>query len=129
MKFIAASALVAGLVAAPLVVLGAGAASASPMTGPRTCDGMDCVPYLKRGVEVGERCNQSMRFNFGVDAAGNTLACSSNSSWISWSPLVGVRTLRSACTQPGTAAQTPDGYALACTDGVWTADNSATFYR
>ncbi|BBX19801.1 hypothetical protein CRI77_06375 [Mycolicibacterium duvalii] len=128
MKLIAVAALVGGLVAAPLAALGSGTASASPAT-PSTCDGVGCVPYVKRGVQAGERCNQSMRFNFGLDASGATMVCNSKSMWISWSPLIGVRTLRSACTEPSTAAQTPDGYMLSCINGVWTADNSATFYR
>ena len=127
MKLIAAAALAGALLTAPSVVFGSGLPSASAT--PTVCDGLDCVPYVKRGVQAGERCNQSTRFNFGVDASGNTLQCSSRSKWIAWSPLVGVRTLRSACDQPSTAAQTPDGYVLACIDGVWTGDHTGTFYR
>ncbi|MGE2837105.1 hypothetical protein [Mycobacterium sp. SMC-4] len=127
MKLIAAAALAGGLLAAPLSVVGAGLPSAS--ASPSTCDGLECVPYVKRGVQAGDRCNQSIRFNFGLDAAGNTMQCSSRSKWISWPPLVGVRTLRSACDQPSASAQTPDGYALACKGGAWTADHTATFYR
>lgn len=125
MKLIAVAALAGGLIAAPLTGLGSGAATASPST----CDGVDCVPYVKRGVQAGERCNQSTLFNFGLDPSGATMVCNSKSMWISWMPLVGVRTLRSACSEPGTAAQAPGGHMLACTDGAWTADNSATFFR
>ncbi|MGE2736625.1 hypothetical protein [Mycolicibacterium vaccae] len=127
MKLITAAALAGALVTAPLVVLGSGLPTASAT--PTTCDGLDCVPYVKRGVQAGERCNQSPRYNFGVDASGTTMQCSSRSKWIAWTPLVGVRTLRSACDQPSTSAQTPNGYVLACVDGVWTADHSATYYR
>lgn len=127
MKLMAAAALAGALVAAPFAVLGSGLPAASAT--PSVCDGLDCVPFVERGVAAGERCNQSTRYNFGVDASGNTLQCSSRSTWIAWSPLVGVRTLRSACNQPSTAAQTPDGFVLACLDGVWTAYHTATFYR
>jgi hypothetical protein len=123
MKLMAAVALACGFVAAPM--MSAGNASALP----GTCDGADCVPYVERGAAAGDSCVQSTRYNFGLDAAGNTLACSSISQWIPSPPLVGMRTLRSLCGEEKGVAQSPDGVPLSCIEGAWTADYSATFYR
>ena len=117
---------VAVALAAPLVGLGvsAGVASATPST----CDGAGCVPYVDHTAQVGASCNQSTRYNFGMDSAGNTLACSSKSQWMSYAPLVGVRLLRSPCAETGGVAQSPDGVPMKCSGGAWSADYSAIFY-
>ena len=123
MKLLAAAALVCGFVAAPML----SAPNASAVPG--WCDGADCVPYVDRGAAQGEACTQNTRYNFGIDAAGNTLACSSTSQWIASPPLVGMRTLRSLCGAETGVAQSPDGVPLSCIDGAWTADYSAAFYQ
>jgi hypothetical protein len=123
MKLMAAVALAGGFVAAPMM----GAPNASALPG--TCDGADCVPYVDRTAVQGEPCVQNTRYNFGLDAAGNTLACNSRSTWIPSPPLVGMRTLRSLCGEEMGVAQSPDGVPLSCIEGAWTADYSVIFYR
>ncbi len=123
MKILAAVALACGFAAAPFAV--AFPASASP----GYCDGAGCVPYLDHSAVAGEHCTQNTRYNFGIDASGNTLACSSRSVWISAPPLVGVRTLRLPCGDQTGVAQSPDGVPLSCTGGAWSADYSWTFYK
>ncbi len=124
MKLMAAVAIAGGVLAAPLAGFGAGAASATPST----CDGAGCVPYVHPDAQVGGHCNQNTRYNFGFDASGNTLACSSKSMWVSSPPLVGVRTLRSACGDASGVAQTPDGVPLKCDAGAWSPDYWTMFY-
>ncbi|MGB2920104.1 MAG: hypothetical protein WA944_17645 [Mycobacterium sp.] len=126
MKLMATAAIVGGLLAAPLGGLGIGAGTASAT--PTTCDGADCVPYVDHGAQLGAQCNQTTRYNFGMDASGNTLACNSKSQWVSFAPLVGVRTLRSPCAEPSGAAQSPDGVPLKCDGGAWNADYWVMFY-
>ncbi|ORB30784.1 hypothetical protein [Mycolicibacterium parafortuitum] len=121
MKLMAAAAIAGGLVAAPMI--GAGTASAIP----NVCDGAGCVPYVSTEAQLGEFCKQNTRYNYGFDGSGNTLACNSKSTWISSPPLVGVRTLRSACDSTG-VAQSPDGVPLVCKDGAWSADYWTMFY-
>ena len=117
MKWMAAWAI-AGVLAAPLTVSVAGPAAATPST----CDGAGCVPFVDHDARLGERCNQKTRYNFGLDGSGNTLACSSKSQWVSFPPLVGVRTLRSVCGDATGVAQSPDGVPLKCDRGAWSAD-------
>jgi hypothetical protein len=123
MKLMAAVALASGFVAAPLIV----APNASALPG--TCDGAECVPYVDRTAVQGETCVQNTRYNFGMDSAGNTLACNSKSMWVPSPPLIGMRTLRSVCGEEKGVAQSPDGVPLSCIDGAWTADYSVIFYR
>jgi len=123
MKILAAVALACGFAAAPTVIVANASAS------PGYCDGADCVPYLTRTAVAGEHCVQNTRYNFGIDASGNTLACSSKSTWIAAPPLVGVRTLRLPCGDETGVAQSPDGVPLSCIGGAWTSDYSWTFYR
>ena len=124
MKLMAAVALAGGLLAAPLAGLGTGPASASP----GTCDGAGCVPYVDKGVQAGGECNQATRYNFGMDAAGNTLACNAKRMWVASPPLVGVRLLRSPCGDATGVAQSPDGVPLKCDAGAWSADYGVMFY-
>ncbi|MDZ4268324.1 MAG: hypothetical protein U1D00_21975 [Mycobacterium sp.] len=126
MKLMAAVALAGGFLAAPLLGLGVGAGTAAAT--PTTCDGAGCVPYVNHDAQLGAECNQSTRYNFGMDSAGNTLACSSKRQWVSSAPLVGVRTLRSPCAETSSAAQSPDGVPLKCADGAWSADYWVMFY-
>jgi hypothetical protein len=123
MKSIAAAAIAGGFLTAGLM-LGTGAASA----GPGTCDGAGCVPYVNHTAKAGGSCNQATRYNFGMDASGNVLACSSHSQWITSPPLVGVRTPRSPCGDAAGVAQSPDGVPLKCDSGVWTADYWVMFH-
>jgi hypothetical protein len=124
MKFSGVVAFAGGLLVAPLLGWGAGAASASP----GSCDDAACVPYVDRGVHAGGECNQNTRYNFGIDPSGRTLACSSHSVWVSSPPLLGVRLLRSPCGESSGVAQTPDGVPLKCAGGAWSADYSVMFY-
>ncbi|MCT7661647.1 hypothetical protein [Mycobacterium deserti] len=122
MKLIAAVALASGFVAAPMMAATTAAAS------PGYCDGAECVPYVDRTAVEGTHCVQNTRYNFGIDASGNTLACNSRSTWIASPPLVGIRTLRLPCGEDTGVAQSPDGVPLSCIDGAWTADYRVTFY-
>lgn len=124
MKLMAAMAIAGGVLAAPLTLSGAGAAFALP----GTCDGADCVPSVNRDAQLGAHCNQTTRYNFGLDGLGNTLACNSKSMWVSSPPLVGVRTLRSPCGDATGVAQSPDGVPLKCDGGAWSADYWTVFY-
>lgn len=123
MRLMALAAIAGGVCAGPLIAFGAGSASAIP----GVCDGAGCVPYVSTDAQPGEHCNQNTRYNFGFDASGNTLACSSRSVWVSSPPLVGVRTLRSPCDSAG-VAQSPDGVPLTCDAGAWSADYWVMFY-
>jgi hypothetical protein len=118
----AAVALGCGLIAAPMV--SAGGASADPVS---SCDGAACVTYVERGAVLGGACVQNTRYNFGLDASGATLACSSKGQWIASPPLVGIRTLSSVCGEDKGVAQSPDGVPLSCIGGAWTADYSVPF--
>ncbi|CAN3131362.1 hypothetical protein ACNUDN_26005 [Mycobacterium sp. smrl_JER01] len=124
MKLMAALAVTGGVLAAPLTLATAGPAVATPSN----CDGAGCVPYVNPEAQLGAHCNQNTRYNFGFDASGNTLACNSQSQWVSSPPLVGVRTLRSACGDASGVAQSPDGVPLKCDSGAWTADYWVMFY-
>lgn len=125
MKVMAAVAIVGGFLAAPLVGIGtAGTASATPYI----CDGADCVPYVNHDAQLGGECLQTTRYNFGMDSSGNTLACSSKSQWVSFTPLVGVRLLRSPCSETSAAAQDPSGIPLKCDGGAWSVDYGVMFY-
>jgi hypothetical protein len=111
-----------GFVAAPLIT------AANAPASPGYCDGADCVPYVDRGAVEGEHCVQNTRYNFGLDAAGNTFACNSRSTWIASPPLVGVRTNRLPCDGATGVAQSPDGVPLSCKDGAWTPDYYVMFF-
>lgn len=123
MKLMAAVALACGFVAAPMV--GAPIASGLPVT----CDGADCVMFVDRGVALDGACEQSTRYNFGLDASGKTLVCTYRKLWAESPPLIGIRTLRSECGETKGVAQSPDGVPLSCIKGVWTADYSKIFYK
>lgn len=123
MKLMAIVALAGGFVAAPMV--GAPVASGLPVI----CDGAECVQFVDRGAVLGEACEQSTRYNFGLDPSGNTLVCTFNKQWVASAPLVGIRPLRSSCGEDKGVAQTPDGLPLSCIDGSWTYDVSAVFYK
>lgn len=123
MKLVAVLALAGGFVAAP--VLTPATSSAVP------CDGADCVPYVNRNAAAGAWCAQTgTRYLFGLDAGGNTLICNNRNEWVQSQPLIGMRTLRSACdanTEKG-MAQSPDGLPMSCKDGGWSMDYSAVYY-
>ncbi|KUI00095.1 hypothetical protein AU190_07245 [Mycolicibacterium acapulense] len=122
MRLMAAAALACGFVAAPLMT------AANAPASPGYCDGADCVPYVDRSAVEGTHCVQNTRYNFGIDASGNTLACNSRSTWVSSPPLVGVRTNRLPCGDATGVAQTPDGIPLSCKQGAWTPDYQVIFY-
>ena len=104
-------------------------ATPSASGSPGYCDGTGCIPYLDRTAVAGEHCVPNTRYNLGLDAAGNTLACGSRMQWIAAPALVGVRTLRLPCGEDKGLAMTPDGVTMSCVGGAWSADYSWTFYR
>lgn len=124
----------AGAIVAPLVgvgmclgvAFGATEAAATPNS---ECDGAACVPYVDRSAQLGGACNQSTRYNFGMDASGQTLACNYQGQWVAHGPLVGVRLMRLPCTDTGAVAQSPDGVPLKCDGTAWSSDFSVIFYR
>ncbi|ULE34956.1 hypothetical protein [Mycobacterium sp. IDR2000157661] len=122
MKLTAAVALACGFVAAPLFT------AANAPASPGYCDGADCIEYVDRTAVEGAFCRANTRYNFGIDAAGNTLACNSRNVWIASPPLVGIRTQRLPCGDASGVAQTPDGFPLSCIDGAWTQDFHVMFY-
>ncbi|MGV0849472.1 hypothetical protein [Mycolicibacterium phlei] len=121
MRLIAAAALACGFVAAPMVT------AATAPAAPGYCDGAACVPYLDRTAVAGAPCTPNTRYIFGLDAAGNTLACSGNRAWVASTPLVGIRTNRLPCGDETGVAQSPDGIPLSCKDGAWSPDYTMTF--
>lgn len=123
MKLMAAVVLACGWLAVPLTV---GVAEATPP--PNYCDGVGCVPYVNHDAALGEHCRQTTRWNFGIDAAGDTLACGSRGQWIASAPLVGIRPLRWPCGQETGVAVTPDGLPLSCLGGAWSTDYRAPYF-
>jgi len=96
-KFVAASAVVSGLVAAAVSLAGTATAA---------CDSVDCVPNVARGVTAGTPCTPSPSYVFGVNAGG-TLICASQGMWVPVGPLVGTREVSQPCDHAGTTAQQP----------------------
>ena len=90
-------------------VLAAGVLTAAvPDTaGASTCDSVDCVPGVARGVVSGTPCTPSIAFVFGLDADKNTLICSAQGRWVPTGPLVGEAFVALPCAVPGTTAQIP----------------------
>ena len=123
MKLMAVLALACGLTAAPLIT--AGGASAMP----ETCDGVDCVPFVKRNIVPTDACHFQARDPFGLDAKGATYACTATNKWVPVTPLVGVRTLRAPCDEsvPG-VAQSPQGAPLTCKGQAWSTYYDALYY-
>jgi hypothetical protein len=97
-KTFATSALVCGLVAAAIPL--AGRASAY-------CDSVDCVPNVARGVAAGAPCTPAPGYDFGIDAANNTLICASYGTWVPVGPLIGEREVSQPCDRVGDTAQQP----------------------
>ena len=83
------------------------------------CDGAGCVPNVSHNAVPNGPCVPKSRYDFGVDSVGNPYVCLAIGSWTAAPPLVGVRTLGSRCSGQG-SAQSPDGIAMMCGDGVWT---------
>jgi hypothetical protein len=75
------------------------------------------VPGVRNGAEIGQPCELSATYIYGVDASGQVVACvysdAEHGVWAASSPLVGVRDVGSAC-QDATVAQSPDGRGLIC---------------
>lgn len=109
-RYIAISVAVCGLITAAITP--AGIASGSP------CDGAACVPNVTQNAVPNGPCVPRSRYDFGADPVGNAFICLSAGSWVAAPPLVGVRTLGSRCSGQ-LSAQSPDGIAMLCEDGVW----------
>lgn len=124
MKLMAVLALTCGLTAAP--ILTAPIASADPAT----CDGVECVPYVRRDISPADHCQFKSRFPFGLDATGDTFVCAARNEWVAVAPLVGVRTLRAPCDEKvdGTA-QTPAGQLMSCQAQAWSPYNDVLYYE
>ncbi|MHA7661996.1 hypothetical protein [Pseudomonas otitidis] len=96
--------------------------------GSPSCDDAHCVPYVAHNVTAGTACTFRSAYVFGLDAAGNTVVCTSVNTWFASPPLIGVRLLTSPCD--GTAAaQAPDGMPLACNARSWTDDSGLLYAR
>ena len=123
MKLMAVLALACGLTAAPLIA--AGGASALP----GTCDGADCVQFVKKNIVPTDRCQFQARNPFGLDAKGSTYACNALNEWVPVAPLIGMRTLRAPCDPnvPGLSVS-PQGAPLACKDGAWSTYYDLLYY-
>jgi hypothetical protein len=111
MRFVAALVLLSGWIAATIAY--AGPVSGSP------CNGAGCVPNVTQGAVPNGPCTPRSRYDFGVDAVGNTFVCLSVGSWAATPPLVGVRPLGGRCSGQ-LSAQSPDGIAMLCMNGAWT---------
>lgn len=83
-----------------------------------SCDGAGCVPYVSQNAVANGACTPKSRYDFGVDSGGKPYVCLSVGSWAAAPPLVGVRTMGSRCSGQF-SAQSPDGIAMLCMDGVW----------
>jgi hypothetical protein len=123
MKLLAVLALACGFTAAPLIA--AGGASAYPVA----CDGVDCVPYVARNIVPTDACQFHARAPFGLDAKGNTFACTAMNKWVAVAPLIGVRTMRAPCDDkvPG-VAQSPGGEPLICKGQAWSGYYDVLYY-
>ena len=124
MKLMALIALACGITAAPMI-------AASPVSAdPGTCDGADCVPFVRHNIASTDYCQFKSRYPFGVDASGNTFVCAARNQWVPVAPLAGVRTMRAPCDDkvPGTA-QTPVGQLLNCQANAWTTYNDVLYYK
>jgi hypothetical protein len=110
-RYIPVPVVACGLIAAAITP--AGNASALP------CNGPDCVPNVTQNVVPNGRCVPRSRYDLGVDAVGNAFVCLFVGSWAAAPPLVGVRTLGARCSGQ-LSAQSPDGIAMLCMNGVWT---------
>jgi hypothetical protein len=84
-----------------------------------SCDGAGCVPNVNQNVVPNGTCTPKSRYDFGMDSGGKPYVCLSIGSWTAAPPLVGVRTMGSRCSGQ-LSAQSPDGIAMLCMDGVWT---------
>jgi hypothetical protein len=83
-------------------------AAALPLAGPASaaCDSGGCLPNVARNVIAGAPCTPSINFNFGLDAAGNTVICSAAGTWVPTGPLIGEAAPALPCSTPGATAQT-----------------------
>lgn len=97
--------------------IGAGASAADEPGS--SCDNAGCVPNVSQSVAPNGPCVPKNRYDFGVDSGGKPYVCLSIGSWSAAPPLVGVRTMGSRCSGQ-LSAQSPDGIAMMCGDGVWT---------
>lgn len=124
MKLMAVLALTCGITAAPLIA----APTATADRG--TCDGVECVPFVRRDIAPADSCQFKSRYPFGLDATGNTFVCAARNVWVSVAPLVGVRTMRAPCDEKvdGTA-QTPAGQLVSCQGQAWSSDNDVLYYK
>ncbi len=124
MKLMAVLALACGFIAAPMLTAGTASADRG------TCDGVDCVPFVRRDIAPTDFCQFKSRYPFGIDASGNTYVCAARNQWVPVAPLVGVRTMRAPCDEqvPGTA-QTPAGQLLNCQGQAWSAYNDVLYYK
>lgn len=110
-----------GVLAAPLFT--ASPAAASP------CDSAECVPYVDRNIDPSGSCVPGgIHYLFGLDAAGNSYVCATQSRWVPQPALVGVRTKGAPCEGSTGVAQAPDGLVLMCKGGAWRQDFTASHF-
>ncbi|MGA5544606.1 hypothetical protein ACPCIR_22345 [Mycobacterium sp. NPDC051198] len=119
----AASAIVAGMLAAP-----------QANAGPQACNDAFCVPGIQPNVTLGSNCDNTTYFVFGVAVAGPSirpgrlLFCGSprryEPRWFRSPPMAGIRDENTPCsTELNMVAQAPDGLFLTCVpmngDALW----------
>lgn len=87
------------------------------------------VPGMNYQASLGAPCDNYQRFIFGRGPGGQAEAChfiinqfpaAQSGYWVVTYPLYGVQEVGAACENPrGSAAQTPDGLPMLCTDAGW----------
>lgn len=87
------------------------------------------VPGMIYGASVGAPCDNYEKFIFGRNDSGQAEAChfithqfpaAQSGYWVISYPLNGVQQVGAPCANPrGSAAQSPDGYAMLCTEHGW----------
>lgn len=87
------------------------------------------VPGMSYDASMGAPCDNYERFIFGRTAQGQVEAChfithqfpaAETGYWVISYPLHGVQEVGAPCANPrGSAAQSPDGYPMMCTEHGW----------
>ncbi len=80
------------------------------------------VEGLQQGAVIGQPCSSFERYIFGELANGDTAACARQADgtgvWVNSIPVIGTRPLGTSCVAGfSTAAQSPEGIPMICSDG------------
>jgi hypothetical protein len=87
------------------------------------------VPGMSYDASLGAPCDNYERYTFGRSPGGQAEIChfithqfpaAQSGFWVISYPLNGVQQVGAACQNPrGSAAQSPDGFAMLCTEHGW----------